>query len=100
MNFRADRARQLTRTLVDDDFEGFERSVRPLLGDFVMLTEYAADIDTACAYPPQVLDNVLGQYLADNQRTQLRIAETEKYAHVTFFFNGGREALSPAKTAP
>ena len=92
MNFRADRARQLTRTLVDDDFEGFERSVRPLLGDFVMLTEYAADIDTACAYPPQVLDNVLGQYLADNQRTQLRIAETEKYAHVTFFFNGGREA--------
>ena len=57
-----------------------------------MLTEYAADIDTACAYPPQVLDNVLGQYLADNQRTQLRIAETEKYAHVTFFFNGGREA--------
>ncbi len=92
MNFRADRARQLTRTLVDDDFEGFERSVRPLLGDFVMLTEYAADIDTACAYPPLVLDNVLGQYLADNQRTQLRIAETEKYAHVTFFFNGGREA--------
>ncbi len=92
MNFRADRARQLTRTLVDDDFEGFERSVRPLLGDFVMLTEYAADIDTACAYPPQLLDNVLGQYLADNQRTQLRIAETEKYAHVTFFFNGGREA--------
>ena len=92
MNFRADRARQLTRSLVDDDFEGFERNVRPLLGDFVMLTEYAADIDTACAYPPQVLNNVLGQYLADNQRTQLRIAETEKYAHVTFFFNGGREA--------
>ena len=92
MNFRADRARQLTRTLVDDDFDGFARNVRPLLGDFVMLTEYAADIDAACAYPPQVLDNVLGQYLADNHRTQLRIAETEKYAHVTFFFNGGREA--------
>ena len=92
MNFRADRARQLTRTLVNDDFDGFERNIRPLLGDFVMLTEYAADIDAACAYPPQVLDNVLGQYLADNQRTQLRIAETEKYAHVTFFFNGGREA--------
>ena len=92
MNFRADRARQLTRTLVDDDFDGFARNVRPLLGDFVMLTEYAADIDATCAYPPQVLDNVLGQYLADNQRTQLRIAETEKYAHVTFFFNGGREA--------
>ena len=91
MNFRADRARELTRTFVDDDFEGFERAARPMLGDFVMLTEYAADIETDCAYPPQALDNVLGQYLADNNRTQLRIAETEKYAHVTFFFNGGRE---------
>ena len=91
MNFRADRARELTRTFVDDDFEGFERAARPMLGDFIMLTEYAADIDTDCAYPPQALDNVLGQYLADNNKTQLRIAETEKYAHVTFFFNGGRE---------
>lgn len=91
MNFRADRARELTRTFVDDDFDGFERTARPLLGDFIMLTEYAADIETDCAYPPQALDNVLGQYLADNNRTQLRIAETEKYAHVTFFFNGGRE---------
>ena len=91
MNFRADRARELTRTFVDDDFEGFERAARPMLGDFVMLTEYAADIETDCAYPPQALDNVLGQYLADNNKTQLRIAETEKYAHVTFFFNGGRE---------
>jgi 2,3-bisphosphoglycerate-independent phosphoglycerate mutase len=62
-----------------------------MLGDFITLTEYAADIDTDCAYPPQSLGNVLGQYLADNDRTQLRIAETEKYAHVTFFFNGGRE---------
>ena len=91
MNFRADRARELTRTFVDDDFDGFERAARPLLGDFIMLTEYAADIEADCAYPPQALDNVLGQYLADNNRTQLRIAETEKYAHVTFFFNGGRE---------
>ena len=91
MNFRADRARELTRTFVDDDFDGFDRAARPLLGDFIMLTEYAADIETDCAYPPQALDNVLGQYLADNNRTQLRIAETEKYAHVTFFFNGGRE---------
>ncbi|MCG8416023.1 MAG: 2,3-bisphosphoglycerate-independent phosphoglycerate mutase, partial [Pseudomonadales bacterium] len=85
------RARQLTRAFVEDDFDGFNRDARPMLGEFVMLTEYAADIDTACAYPPQVLHNVLGEYLADNQRTQLRIAETEKYAHVTFFFNGGRE---------
>jgi 2,3-bisphosphoglycerate-independent phosphoglycerate mutase len=76
---------------VDDDFDGFERTARPLLGDFVMLTEYAADIETTCAYPPQPLHNVLGEYLADQGKTQLRIAETEKYAHVTFFFNGGRE---------
>ncbi len=91
MNFRADRAREITRAFVDDDFDGFERTERPLLGDFIMLTEYAADIDTACAYPPEKLDNVLGAYLADQGKTQLRIAETEKYAHVTFFFNGGRE---------
>jgi len=91
MNFRADRAREITRAFVDDDFDGFDRTERPLLGEFVMLTEYAADIDTACAYPPETLDNVLGAYLADQGKTQLRIAETEKYAHVTFFFNGGRE---------
>ena len=91
MNFRADRAREITRAFVDDEFDGFQRSTRPLLGDFVMLTEYAADIDTSCAYPPQKLSNVLGEYLADNDKTQLRIAETEKYAHVTFFFNGGQE---------
>lgn len=91
MNFRADRARELTRAFVDDDFDGFERVERPLLGDFVTLTEYAADIDASCAYPPESLTNVLGAYLADQGKTQLRIAETEKYAHVTFFFNGGRE---------
>ena len=91
MNFRADRAREITRAFVDDDFDGFERASRPLLGDFVMLTEYAADIDTSCAYPPKGLKNVLGEYLATLGKTQLRIAETEKYAHVTFFFNGGRE---------
>lgn len=91
MNFRADRARELTRAFVDDDFDGFQRDAMPLLGDFVTLTEYAADIPASCAYPPQKLDNVLGQYLADQNKTQLRIAETEKYAHVTFFFNGGRE---------
>ncbi len=91
MNFRADRAREITRAFVDDDFDGFERSDRPMLGEFVMLTEYAADIDTACAYPPETLNNVLGAWLADQGKTQLRIAETEKYAHVTFFFNGGRE---------
>ncbi|MGY8784412.1 MAG: 2,3-bisphosphoglycerate-independent phosphoglycerate mutase [Pseudomonadales bacterium] len=91
MNFRADRAREITRAFVDDGFDGFQRSVVPTLSDFVMLTEYAADIPASCAYPPRKLDNVLGQYLADQNKTQLRIAETEKYAHVTFFFNGGRE---------
>lgn len=91
MNFRADRAREITRAFVDDDFDGFQRSVTPKLSEFVMLTEYAADISASCAYPPNKLDNVLGQYLADQNKTQLRIAETEKYAHVTFFFNGGRE---------
>lgn len=91
MNFRADRAREITRAFVDDDFDGFDRAARPLLGEFVMLTEYAADIDASCAYPPQELNNVLGEYLAKENKTQLRIAETEKYAHVTFFFNGGRE---------
>ena len=92
MNFRADRAREITRAFVEDDFSGFVRAIRPKLSDFVMLTEYAADINTTCAYSTPKLDNVIGAYLADLGKTQLRIAETEKYAHVTFFFNGGREA--------
>ena len=91
MNFRADRAREITRAFVDENFDGFERSARPMLSDFVMLTDYAADINASCAYPPEELENVLGAYLASLGKTQLRIAETEKYAHVTFFFNGGRE---------
>ncbi|GHA15651.1 2,3-bisphosphoglycerate-independent phosphoglycerate mutase [Oceanisphaera arctica] len=91
MNFRADRARELTRAFVQDDFTGFKRTRRPALSNFVMLTEYAADIHTACAYPPESLPNTLGEWLAAHGKTQLRISETEKYAHVTFFFNGGRE---------
>jgi 2,3-bisphosphoglycerate-independent phosphoglycerate mutase len=91
MNFRADRAREITGAFVDENFDGFQRAVIPKLSEFVMLTKYAADIPASCAYPPNKLDNVLGQYLADQNKTQLRIAETEKYAHVTFFFNGGRE---------
>lgn len=91
MNFRADRARELSRAFVEPDFSGFARP-RPLtLPGFVMLTRYAADIPAPCAYPPTALTNVLGEYLADQGKTQLRIAETEKYAHVTFFFSGGRE---------
>ncbi|MGL4480199.1 MAG: 2,3-bisphosphoglycerate-independent phosphoglycerate mutase, partial [Aeromonas veronii] len=91
MNFRADRAREITRAFVDTDFTGFARAVEPKL-NFVMLTEYAADIKTACAYPPTALVNTLGEWLAKQGKTQLRISETEKYAHVTFFFNGGEES--------
>jgi 2,3-bisphosphoglycerate-independent phosphoglycerate mutase len=97
MNFRADRARQLTRAFVDRDFSAFERRVVPKLADFVMTTEYAADIDASCAYPPESLSNVLGDVIAQQGKTQLRIAETEKYAHVTFFFSGGREEPFPGE---
>ncbi len=93
MNFRPDRARQLTRTFVDNNFDGFERGQRPALADFVMTTEYAADINASCAYPPQEMVNSLGEVLQKHGKQQLRIAETEKYAHVTFFFSGGQEAL-------
>ncbi len=91
MNFRADRAREITRAFVDTDFTGFERSVIPKLADFVMLTEYAANIDTSIAFPSDKLVNTLGSVLEQKNKTQLRISETEKYAHVTFFFNGGVE---------
>tara|TARA_A100001037_G_scaffold131137_3_gene118909 strand:+ start:1199 stop:2752 length:1554 start_codon:yes stop_codon:yes gene_type:complete len=91
MNFRADRARQITRALLEADFSEFERRTRVVLADFVMLTRYADDIDTSCAFEPMVLDNTLGEYLAVSGKSQLRLAETEKYAHVTFFFSGGRE---------
>lgn len=91
MNFRADRARQITRSFVNNDFDGFARNKVIKFGDFVMLTEYAADIETACAYPPASLANTFGEWLAKHNKTQLRISETEKYAHVTFFFNGGVE---------
>ena len=97
MNFRADRAREMTRAFVDDDFDGFVRKARPATSAFVTATEYAADIDAACAFPPEKLQNVLGDHLSQLGMTQLRIAETEKYAHVTFFFSGGREDLFPGE---
>ncbi|KGY09006.1 2,3-bisphosphoglycerate-independent phosphoglycerate mutase [Vibrio sinaloensis] len=89
MNYRADRARQITRTFVPA-FDGFERAVFPAI-NFVMLTQYAADIPLAIAFPPASLDNTYGEWLSKQGKTQLRISETEKYAHVTFFFNGGVE---------
>ena len=90
MNFRADRARQITRSFINADFDGFERTVTPKI-NFVMLTEYAADIKASIAYPSSDLVNTLGETLQNQGLTQLRISETEKYAHVTFFFNGGKE---------
>jgi 2,3-bisphosphoglycerate-independent phosphoglycerate mutase len=89
MNYRADRARQITRTFVPE-FDGFERAVFPAI-DFVMLTQYAADIPLSIAFPPASLENTYGEWLSKAGKTQLRISETEKYAHVTFFFNGGVE---------
>ncbi|MDZ3822563.1 MAG: 2,3-bisphosphoglycerate-independent phosphoglycerate mutase [Pseudoxanthomonas sp.] len=91
MNFRADRARQLAHAFLDAQFDGFERR-RPDLSAFVTLTEYEAGLPAQVAFPPQVLRNGLGEYVAALGLRQLRIAETEKYAHVTFFFSGGREA--------
>jgi 2,3-bisphosphoglycerate-independent phosphoglycerate mutase len=93
MNFRADRAREITRAFVAPDFSGFSRNKTPKLASFITLTQYAADIDCPCAFAPESLTNTLGEYVALNRKTQLRIAETEKYAHVTFFFSGGKEAL-------
>jgi len=91
MNFRADRARELTQAFTDPDFSGFERGQLPRFSRFVTLTEYARGLNVDVAYAPENLDNSLGEYLAKLGLTQLRIAETEKYAHVTFFFSGGRE---------
>jgi len=91
MNFRADRARQLTRAMTDPSFRGFQRRSTVDLCDFVMLTRYADDIDASCAFDTPVLRNTLGEYLSRLHKRQLRVAETEKYAHVTFFFSGGRE---------
>jgi 2,3-bisphosphoglycerate-independent phosphoglycerate mutase len=90
MNFRADRARQITGAFVTPGFDGFEAR-RPALSRFVCLTEYDAKLPAAVAYGPDDLRHTLGELLADAGLTQLRIAETEKYAHVTFFFSGGRE---------
>ncbi|MDD2503587.1 MAG: 2,3-bisphosphoglycerate-independent phosphoglycerate mutase [Clostridia bacterium] len=92
-NFRPDRAREITRCFVDPDFNGFERAkvIRNLC--YVCMTQYDAEMPyVQVAYPPQSLKNTLGEYLSELGLRQLRIAETEKYAHVTFFFNGGVEA--------
>ncbi len=92
MNFRADRARELTRAIVDPEFKGFRRKSGRLAVDFVCLTQYDEDMpNVSVAFPPEFPSNTLGEFLSGIGRTQLRITETTKYAHVTFFFNGGRE---------
>ena len=93
MNFRPDRARQITNAFVDDNFIGFTRNKRPLLASFITTTEYSKDVKVPVAFPSVNIYNSLGEYLSKLGKTQLRIAETEKYAHVTFFFSGGQESL-------
>ncbi len=95
MNYRSDRARQLTEALIMKDFEGFERNSWPKLGSITSLTEYKKGYGIPVAFPPDRLQNVFGEYISRFGMHQLRIAETEKYAHVTFFFNGGREEPYP-----
>ncbi|NLW07422.1 MAG: 2,3-bisphosphoglycerate-independent phosphoglycerate mutase [Clostridia bacterium] len=96
-NFRADRAREITRAFVDRDFEPFARPGGRLDIEYVCLTQYDVTIPAPVAFPPQVLKNVLGEVIAAAGLKQLRIAETEKYAHVTFFFNGGIEEPFPGE---
>ena len=95
-NFRPDRAREITRAINDREFAGFERETQNLY--FVCMTQYDKTIENVhIAYKPQSYTNTLGEYLSKLGKKQLRIAETEKYAHVTFFFNGGVEAPNPGE---
>ncbi len=97
-NFRPDRAREITRTLVDPDFSGFERKRGFFPLTYVCMTQYDATMpNVEVAYKPESLKNTFGEYISNQGMTQLRIAETEKYAHVTFFFNGGVEKQYPGE---
>src|SRR4029079_17548612 len=98
MNFRADRARQMTRALTDASFTGFRRERVPRLGAFVTLTSYGDEFTAlAVALPPQTITHSFVAVVAEHGLRQLRIAETEKYAHVTYFFNGGVEKPYPGE---
>jgi 2,3-bisphosphoglycerate-independent phosphoglycerate mutase len=96
-NFRADRARQLTRALTEDDFREFPRKRSPALATFVTMTQYNESFKVPVAYPPRDIRRILGEIASQSGLRQLRIAETEKYAHVTYFFNGGEEAEFPGE---
>ncbi len=97
LNFRSDRARQLSRPFIEPDFSEFEREVTPRLATYCTLTGYSDDFDVSVAFPPERIKNGLGEYVANLGLRQLRIAETEKYPHVTFFFNGGEEISFPGE---
>ena len=97
-NFRPDRAREITRTFVDPDFKGFERKKGFFPVNFVCMTQYDATMPNVdVAFHPETLKNTFAEYISGKGLTQLRIAETEKYAHVTFFFNGGVETVYPGE---
>jgi len=96
-NFRADRARQMSRALTQPSFDAFDRGKQAALARYVCMTQYDAKLGLPVAFPPQSLRNNLGEYLANLGHAQFRIAETEKYAHVTFFFNGGVETPYPGE---
>ena len=96
-NFRADRAREITAALTRDDFDGFARKARPKLSGFATMTEYDGSFGLPTAFAPENVSDVLGQVYADAGQTQLRLAETEKYAHVTYFMNCGREEPFPGE---
>ncbi|MEW6314292.1 MAG: 2,3-bisphosphoglycerate-independent phosphoglycerate mutase [Pseudomonadota bacterium] len=97
MNFRSDRARQLTMALTEMHFYGFDRSLFPKLGYYCTLTSYGEEVKQPIAFPPEPIINGFGEYIARLGLKQLRIAETEKYAHVTYFFNGGNEQPYPGE---
>ena len=98
MNFRSDRARELSQAFLDKDFNGFERKRVPQLDGYYTLTQYSQNrAVTGIAFPPQTVSNGFGEYVASLGLKQLRVAETEKYPHVTFFFNGGEETVYPGE---
>lgn len=96
-NFRPDRVRQITRAFLEEELETFDRGVTPVFPLVVTLTEYDKRFDCPIVFPPEYLHNTLGEWLSKNGYNQYRLAETEKYAHVTFFFNGGREKPFPGE---
>ena len=97
MNFRADRAREITRALTDKTFNGFSRTHVPKLASFVTLSNYGSEFTTPCAFSSEAIHNDIGEYVSGLGLKQLRIAETEKYAHVTYFFSGGKEQPYPGE---